>query len=195
MDTTHSNFSQVVLATTGILIAVFLYSWKLSSSRSHPLPPGPKGHWFFGIKKQLPRQEPWKTYASWAKSYEGEFNLILACSVADRASEPIISFQIYNRTVIVLNDVQAVSDLLEKRASNYSDRPEQYMSHVVCGRSKTAFNVSSQDPRHKSYRKLLQQGLGSKSTKTYWHILQEELDTLLGGLANSPQKYIQHVRR
>jgi hypothetical protein len=198
MSCIHFDFSCVVLAAAGIITG--LYAWKLADfipSRSLPLPPGPKGHWFFGIKKQLPRKEPWKVYASWAQSYSGNYfkNFVSRCSIAEKKPEPVISFPIYNRTVIVANDLQSVSDLLERRAGNTSDRPEQYMSHHVCGRSKTVFNVTSQDPRFKVYRKLLQQGLGLRSTKTYWPTLQEELETLLRGLAESPQHYVRHVRR
>ncbi len=39
-----------------------------------PLPPGPKGHWFFGVKKLLPREEPWKTYAAWSKLHQGQYS-------------------------------------------------------------------------------------------------------------------------
>lgn len=109
--------------------------------------------------------------------------------------EPVISFRVFNRPVIVVNDLQSITDLLQQRVGNTSDRPEQYMSHHVCGRSKTVFNISSSDPRHKIYRRLLQQGLGLKSTKTYWPTLQEELETLLKGLSESPQNYVQHIRR
>lgn len=97
--------------------------------------------------------------------------------------------------MVVLNDLQSVSDLLDRKASIYSDRPEMYMSHTVCGRSKTAFNISSQDPRHRTYRRLIQQGLGSKSTKTYWPILQDELAKLQEGLSQAPENYVQHIRR
>jgi cytochrome P450 len=197
MTCIHFDFSWVVLATAGILTRLFLFNLAdFIPSHSLPLPPGPKGHWFFGIKKQLPRKEPWKVYASWAQSYSGNQVFFLSCcSIADKKPEPVISFPIYNRTVIIANDLQSISDLLERRAGNTSDRPEQYMSHQVCGRSKTVFNITSRDPRFKVYRKLLQQGLGLRSTKTYWPTLQEELETLLNGLAESPQQYVQHVRR
>ncbi|KAF9449723.1 cytochrome P450 [Macrolepiota fuliginosa MF-IS2] len=165
------------LAAIGFLL--FVCSIKLKASHSRPLPPGPIGHWFFGIKKQLPHKEPWKTYASWSKLYD----------------ESVISFQVYNRTIIVLNDVQSVTDLLERRANIYSDRPEQYMSHTICGRSKTVFNISSQDPHHRIYRRLVQEGTGSRSTKAYWPVLQEELGKLLEGLGDTPENYVQHVRR
>lgn len=183
------------LLCISILLLVFVYGLRFNGPRYRPLPPGPKGHWFFGIKKQLPHKEPWKTYASWSKLYNGKHPRASAILYLIRHIEPVISFRVYNRTIIVLNDLRSVSDLLEGRADIYSDRPEQYMSHTVCGRSKTVFNISSQDPHHKIYRRLIQQGTGSKSTKTYWPILQEELGKLLEGLSDTPENYVQHVRR
>ncbi|KXN87802.1 O-methylsterigmatocystin oxidoreductase [Leucoagaricus sp. SymC.cos] len=174
------SFIWLVLAS-GILLVLFLLrcSTLFTSAVHLPLPPGPAGHWFYGVKKMLPRKEPWKTYASWSRMY----------------NVPIVSFRVYNRTIIVLNDAKSVSDLLEKRASIYSDRPAQYMSQTICGRSKTVFNISSQDPHHKIYRRLVQHGLGTRGTKTYSPILQEELANLLDNLVISPQDFVQHVRR
>ncbi|KAJ3566607.1 hypothetical protein NP233_g6886 [Leucocoprinus birnbaumii] len=96
-------------------LVVTLHYAQLVKSRALPLPPGPTGHWFYGVKKMLPSKEPWKAYASWSKKY----------------NVPIISFRIYNRVVIVLNDAKSVSDLLERRANLYSDRPKQNFVGVI----------------------------------------------------------------
>ncbi|KAF5352416.1 hypothetical protein D9756_006291 [Leucocoprinus leucothites] len=169
------------LSISSVILVVLLISRRstLFKPSQLSLPPGPTGHWFYGVKNMLPRKEPWKVYASWSRGY----------------NSPIISFRIYNRTIIVLNDAKSVSDLLEHRASLYSDRPNQYMSQTICGRSKTVFNISSQDPHHRIYRRLVQQGLGPKRTKLYSPILQEELTKLLENLEQSPKGFVQHVRR
>lgn len=101
----------------------------------------------------------------------------------------------YNRRIVVLNDVAAVHDLLEKRSNIYSDRPRFPMLHDVCDRRKTVFNVSSLDSRHKKYRKLLKTGLNARVTQEYWPLLQSELEVLLNGFAADPKEFKKHIRR
>ncbi|KAG6917491.1 hypothetical protein DXG01_002355 [Tephrocybe rancida] len=106
-----------------------------------------------------------------------------------------MSFRVYNRRIVVLNDAVAVRDLLEKRANIYSDRPKSPMFHDVCGRGKSIFNVSSLDERHRQYRKLLNTGLGARATQSYWPLIQSEVEILLNGLVTSPKDFEKHIRR
>lgn len=107
----------------------------------------------------------------------------------------MISFRVYNRRTVVLNSRKAVHDLLDRRAALYSDRPKTLMYNVLCGRGQSVFNVSSLGQRHQTYRKLLQSGLGQQATLQYWPVLEQELYTLLDGLAESPKDYEWHFRR
>lgn len=102
---------------------------------------------------------------------------------------------VYNRRVVVLNDASSIRDLLEKRATIYSDRPKSWMYHEICDRKKAVFNVSSQDPRHMQYRKLLRSGLSPRATQQYWPLLQSEVRNFLDGLESSPMNYEYHIRR
>ncbi|TFK21403.1 cytochrome P450 [Coprinopsis marcescibilis] len=95
---------------------------------------------------RMPTKEPWKTYASWSRTYES----------------PIISFRVYNTTLIVLSSVQAIQDMLERRQDIYSERPRNTMYNDICGRGKTIFNVDASSTRHKMYRKMLGKGLGPR---------------------------------
>ncbi|KAJ7710621.1 cytochrome P450 [Mycena rosella] len=146
---------------------------------SLPLPPGPRGSLFTGIKAKLPKSEPWKTYAAWGSHYGG----------------PMISFRVCNRLTIVLNTHTAVHDLLERRAGIYSGRPASWMFGVICGRAKAVFNISATDARHRIYRRLLQRGLGGQAVKDYWPVLEEEVDILIRGLTDTPDEFEQQIRR
>lgn len=106
-----------------------------------------------------------------------------------------MSFRVYNRWIVVINDATAVRDLLERRANIYSDRPKSWMYHELCDRKKSVFNVSSRDERHMHYRKLLKNGLGSRVIPEYWPILEAEVDVLLQGLAQSSEDYTNIIRR
>ncbi|KAG6856615.1 hypothetical protein H0H87_002570 [Tephrocybe sp. NHM501043] len=107
----------------------------------------------------------------------------------------IISFRVYNRRIVVLNDVVAVHNLLEKRANIYSDRPKSPMYHDICARGKAIFNISSLDRRHREYRSLLNTGLNARATQEYWPLIQSEVEILLEGFATSPKDYEKHIRR
>lgn len=113
----------------------------------------------------------------------------------DNDLESIISFRVFNRRIIVLNDANSVRDLLQKRADIYSDRPKSWMYHEICDRKKAVFNISSTDERHRQYRRLLHTGLGPRAVQQYWPLIQSETETLLDGFAKSPRKYEHHIRR
>ena len=159
-----------------------------------PLPPGPRGSVLYGAKHLLPASEPWKIYAQWAENFGGKHPLLVWLSTQNCVA-PIISFRVYNRWTIVLNSATAVHDLLEKRASIYSDRPKSWMYHEICNRKKSVFNISSSDDRHKQYRKLLQTGLSARATREYWPLLQSEAVRLLESFSSSPERYEKHIRR
>ncbi|KIJ29125.1 hypothetical protein M422DRAFT_95752, partial [Sphaerobolus stellatus SS14] len=68
--------------------------------------PGPPGLPFLGNALQMPKSHEWITYSKWAKQYGA-----------------LISCVIFGQTVIIINSLQAANEMLEKRASIYSDRP------------------------------------------------------------------------
>lgn len=108
-----------------------------------------------------------------------------------------MSFRVYNTRIIVLNSYRSIHDLLDGRASIYSDRPHSSMLHDpnMCNRGKTVFNISAKHPRHRKYRKLLQGGLSSKATKEYESLLMDETKALVEGLAEMPRMVEWLVRR
>lgn len=63
--------------TLVLLGVIFFAIWKRLRSLAGllPLPPGPQGSLFYGVKKLLPAVEPWKTYAAWSKDAESEDTL------------------------------------------------------------------------------------------------------------------------
>ncbi len=81
-----------------------------------PLPPGPKGYPLIGNAFDIPHHYPWLTYAEWARNYGDVF-----------------SFSVFGKTTIVLSSLEAVTELLEKRSSNYSDRPRMVFALILHG--------------------------------------------------------------
>jgi len=107
----------------------------------------------------------------------------------------IISFRVSSRLFVVLNDATSVRTLLEQRSNIYSDRPFLWMFNVICARGKAIFNVSSSDPRHRIYRRLLQHGLGTRATMDAWQSMKLQTCILLDGFEHTPDNWERHVKR
>jgi hypothetical protein len=85
------------------------------NARGLPLPPGPKPLPLIGNLLDLPTGEVWKTYREWEKLY-GD----------------IIYTNALGTHVIILNSLDAINDLMEKRGSIYSSRPRCVWVNELC---------------------------------------------------------------
>ena len=104
-------------------------------------------------------------------------------------------FRVFGDRTIVLNSGKVALELLESRSLIYSDRPTMWMAGELAGRKKTTFFIPFSNPQFKTYRRLLQNGLNSRASKTYRPIQYQEAQVLLRGLANSPEDFVAHIRR
>lgn len=103
-------------AIVGIALATFLVQQIYSSyALRAKMPPGPKGYPIIGnILDMGPKM--WQVFEKWQDTHG-----------------PVIYMSLAGRSMVVLNTHKACFDLLEKRASIYSDRPRlivagEYMS-------------------------------------------------------------------
>ena len=71
-----------------------------------PYPPGPKPLPLLGNLLDVPSSYYWLRYSDWAKKY-GDINHI----------------RVFGQHTVILNSIEACTDLLEKRSAKYSDRP------------------------------------------------------------------------
>ena len=112
-----------------------------------------------------------------------------------RNTGPIVYIRTLNKETIFLNTPKAVLDLMESRASIYSDRPKAWMTGELAGRKLSIFRTSSADPRFRVLRRLLQDGLNPRATKNYRNIQMKEAQVLLRALATCPDDFLAHIRR
>ncbi|KAG2067299.1 cytochrome P450 [Suillus decipiens] len=168
--------SGIILLFVAALTAVFLYGRR--QSRLLPLPPGPSPNFFTGNLHQLPKKEPWVVYAAWAEIYG-----------------PIFSFRMPNRQFIVLNSLQSATELLDSRATTYSDRPKIWMYTELAKRNLVPFNISFTHPYFKTYRTALKASLSTRTIQNYESLQTEQSRVLLDGLNRNPEHFVDHIKR
>lgn len=100
-----------------------------------PHPPGPPGHFLIGSKssgfddslivatdrrfadlRDMPSRYFWHTFTEWGRKYG-----------------PISYVNVFGKGLLVINTQEAAIDLLDKRASIYSDRADSVMCAELCG--------------------------------------------------------------
>jgi len=70
-----------------------------------------------------------------------------------------------------------------------------WMYKELVNRKMAVFNISSQHPRFKVYRRLLHTSLNPRAVEQYHGILDEERLILLRNLATTPEAFMKHARR
>ncbi|KAJ3884435.1 hypothetical protein GG344DRAFT_60529 [Lentinula edodes] len=102
------------------LFALFILH-RLSRRLYRKYPPGPPKLPLIGNLLQIELKAEWVTYHQWALKYGDQ--------VFDITESDIIHLSIAGLSVVILDTLEAVYDLLDKRSSIYSDRldfPDQY---------------------------------------------------------------------
>jgi len=100
----------------------------------------------------------------------------------------------FGNHVIVLNDAKTVTDLLEKRANIYSDRPQTTMNSELAHRKRTPFFIPSADPRFSTYRRILHDTLGPRPMRDIWPLQEQEVKGFLRNLLADPEQVDIHIR-
>ncbi|KAG0694047.1 cytochrome P450 [Suillus ampliporus] len=189
-------FSSVIIL---FVTAFTVYFYSRRRSRL-PLPPGPRPKFFTGNTHQLPKQEPWLMYATWAESYGAHPPLLHLLGDSLVANlfliiGPIFSFRVPNRQFIVLSSLKSATELLDSRATTYSDRPRTWMYTELAKRHLNPFNISFNHPYFKEYRTILKASLSPRTIQRYRSLKIEESRVLLNDLHKNPEQFIAHIRR
>ncbi|KAH7915525.1 cytochrome P450 [Hygrophoropsis aurantiaca] len=140
-----------------------------------PLPPGPTGLPFFGNILSVNSQEPWETYAAWSAQYG---DLVYARFV--------------NQDIVIINSEKIAKDLLEKRSSNYSDRP--YLPSRLPFGFTHDFSLTPYGNEWRLARRLFHQGFRAEATSTFYPVQIRKTYQLLTNFLESPQNFATHLK-
>lgn len=95
-------------AIAALLVSVVVYV-RRSRRDSCPLPPGPRKLPLIGNVLDIPASKEWDQCMRWAKQYDTD----------------ILHLDLCGQSIIVLDTYESCIELLEKRSSKYSGRPDQ----------------------------------------------------------------------
>lgn len=175
-----------------VLLPLVIWRYRAVSK----LPPGPPAR-LLGNAHHIPRTEPWRAFKRFADQYGREQRQTFCLHWILKLQEigPIITLWMFSSKTIVLNDYQTASDLLDQRSAIYSSRSGFWMSGYLAQRRDSVFVTKTTSPRFKIYRTLLHKTLNQRSIQAYKALQLAECQILLRGLLESPEKFIQHLRR
>ncbi|KAG8688170.1 hypothetical protein FRC09_013074, partial [Ceratobasidium sp. 395] len=164
-----------IVALAGGVFSLVFYSW-YRSRHSVPLPPGPKGNLILGNALEVRDASAfWLKFAEYTNQYG-----------------PIVTIRLLQMYHIVVSDPRIVSELFEKRAANYSDRPLRYMVNLL-GWDKDIIIFLSYGPKLKYYRTLLQRALNNRVAPDYVPLQKQEVRKFMRRLADNPAGFMENV--
>ncbi|KAI0077633.1 cytochrome P450 [Panus rudis PR-1116 ss-1] len=165
---------ELVVLTLLVAIAVYVVAWRVFDSRTHmPLPPGPRGLPIVGNALQYPLSEAWKTFTQWKNRY-GD----------------IVYISLFGTPVVILNTADVADELMNRRAANYSDRPNSIMVHKLMGWD-WVLTARSGD-LHRQMRSLAQRYFVHQ-VKQYQAIQTEEALILAERCISAPNDVFSHI--
>ncbi|KAK7056291.1 hypothetical protein VNI00_002844 [Paramarasmius palmivorus] len=143
------------------------------------LPPGPSGFPIIGNLFDVGIREEWITYKA----------------ISDRYNSDIICLNILGSPVVVLNSLETVQELFEKRSALYADRPRFTMLNELCGMN-FHFAFMSYGDRWKEHRKLFKQQFQPPATEQFKPCILSATRTLLHRLLDSEEHsaFDSHLR-
>ena len=124
MGLTLADLCAILLA---VALALLLRD-RLKQKNNLPLPPGPKKYPFIGNVLSIPRAFVWETYARWGRECGLNISVkITLLRAHDVLGSDIIHLEGPGLSLIVLNSVKSVTDLLDKRSAIYSSRSALFL--------------------------------------------------------------------
>lgn len=169
-----SETSSLVIPLLAVF-AVVAYV-RFSRARKLSLPDGPKPTWFIGNVLQIQSSHPEETFTEWGAVY-GD----------------VVHLKVFSQSTIVLSSIQAAQELLERRSAIYSDRPRFVLLAEMMGWNHSTTHVRY-GPRFRKHRRFIHQTFNHRAVKDLEPIQNQSAQTLLKGLADSPEVFLDHIR-
>lgn len=155
-------------------IAAILLAAHRRLRRCLPLPPGPPARGLLGNVRDIPKSRQWIAYTELAQKYG-----------------PVVHLRVLYRHIVVLNTLEAVTDLLDRRSAIYSDRPRFHMLELIGW----GWNVSLMPygSMWREHRRVLHQFFTEDASRNYHELQTVHNNLSLHSLLETPDAFRQHV--
>ncbi|KAJ7886134.1 cytochrome P450 [Mycena olivaceomarginata] len=153
-----------------VVLAPLLLLIRLARTRG-PLPPGPPRKPIIGNLFDVPLGNPFAAFEAWRKRY-GD----------------VVYLRILGSSIVVLNSMNAIGDLFERRAWNYSHRPTFIMVGELMGLDR-AIGLNNRDKVWRQQRRLASIALSPQGIKQYIPLQERLAAILLSELEEHPEKF------
>ncbi|CUA66986.1 O-methylsterigmatocystin oxidoreductase [Rhizoctonia solani] len=163
----------VVLGSTVVWLAIKTMS---IGKRETYLPPGPPTVPLLGNLHEFPKTEAHLKLTEWARIYGGIYSLKMGPG-----------------TAIVITDVAAVKELMDKRSQSTVDRPPNHMADLVAGGMNMVLSRYTEDWR--TLRRASHAILTQQACAGHLPIQRAEASQLLHDCLTTPEKFYTHIRR
>jgi hypothetical protein len=170
------EFSFIILLT---ILGIYIAKTTLFRKRRAPLPPGPKPKPIIGNLSDLPPTgvQEWKHWLKHKDLYG-----------------PISSVTVFGLTMIIINDAQVATDVLEKRSSLNSSRPRLVFANEMVGWGDVLVGQIPSN-RFRAYRKAIHGVIGTKGAVAKFNSVQDiEVRRFLLRTLEKPKDLFQHIR-
>ncbi|KAF7359221.1 hypothetical protein MSAN_01264200 [Mycena sanguinolenta] len=163
----------------GCTLLVALYSYFSQDARSKlPLPPGPTKWPVVGNLFDMPSTFEWITFMEWSRKYNSD----------------ILHLNVAGQSIIVLSSAKAANDLLEKKASIYSDRARLPMVNELMGWD-FALAFMKHGDHWRAHRKLFHEVFNQVAAQTFRPKEKEVANELLNDFLERPDHDpLDHLR-
>lgn len=103
--------------------------------------------------------------------------------------------KVLGKRILILNTLEAATDLLEKRSALYSERPTLPMIDLAGWNQVVPGMTPYSDERFRVARRILHTAMGtSAGLQKFVPVQMEEMQTFLGRLLRSPELFSSHIR-
>ncbi|KAJ3558857.1 hypothetical protein NM688_g678 [Phlebia brevispora] len=163
-----------------VLLSIFLLKlasvWTRRRMLKSHMPPSPPGLPLLGNVLQVPLGEAWRTFAQWKAQFG-----------------PIFSLDMAGKPMIVLNTLEAATDLLDRRSSIYSDRPRLITAgEIICRDSNVGFIRYGM--KWRKMRRVTHDIMHVRAVHAFEQHQEHDAAILVAHLLESPDKWDPHFR-
>ncbi|EMD35960.1 hypothetical protein CERSUDRAFT_115908 [Gelatoporia subvermispora B] len=165
----------LALVFVGVFIAI--RRWRYARrSKGLPMPPGPPGKLLVGSIMEISQYEAPRALARYGEKY-GD----------------LVMFKGLGNHALVLNSLQAMNDLLDKRGNNNSHRPISIYGGELLGLNESVVFLPYGE-EWRAQRKLAHMALSSTAIKQYCSMQEDIAAILAKDLLDSPDDFFASVR-